>query len=257
MDSFFWVAMTGFLGGMLSFFSPCILPLVPGYICFAAGVGFETLADTSRGDPSIRRSILWCAAAFVLGFSLIFIAAGAGASALNPLILSYKYSLTQIAGIIIILLGLYVAGILRLSFLAQVLGRDYRFMRPHVHKPQRPGTQLGIAFVLGLAFAFGWTPCIGPILTGILALAAGRESLMEGISLLSLYAAGMGLPFMLAALATGHFLVVSSKIKRHIKWVQRIAGMMLIVTGGAILFGVLQAGGGYLLDWIPFLARLG
>lgn len=256
MDALFFAAMASFLGGILSFLSPCVLPLVPGYICFAAGIGFDIL-DTPHMQAHMKRHILRNAASFVVGFSIIFIIAGAGASALNPLILTYKHSLSQIAGIAIILLGLYVGGIFQIPLFSRLLGRDYRFMRPISQSTHHPTYQLLIAFVLGLAFAFGWTPCIGPVLAGILTLAAGRESVGEGIMLLSIYAAGLGVPFMFAALATGHFLTYAKRIKAHMKWIQRATGLLLIITGIAIMRGTLQASASYLLEWFPFLAQLG
>ena len=248
MDSFLASALVAFGGGALSFLSPCVLPLVPGYLCFAAGLQFSDLAALQQQSRA-RRAILRGVLAFVAGFSTIFILLGAGAAAINPLLLAHQQILSQIAGGVIILLGLHMAHIIRLPFLereARLLGVG--------------GTQSAnfvTSYIMGLAFAFGWTPCIGPILATILALAAGRESFGEGVGLLTFYAMGLGLPFILAALGVGHFMVASQKLKKHIGLVERMAGGLLIITGLMIMLNRLQLLAGYLLDWFPALATLG
>ena len=249
MDGFLASALAAFFGGALSFLSPCVLPLVPGYLCFAAGLQFSELSELEAEGRATAR-ILPGALAFVGGFSSVFIALGAGASAINPLLLTYQAELGQIAGAAIIILGLHVGGLIHLPFLA----REARLDSRTIEKSSAP---LVAAFIMGLAFAFGWTPCIGPILATILALAAARDSLGEGVSLLAFYAAGLGLPFILAALGVGKFMAASQRIKQNMVWVERGAGALLVLTGGLIMLGRLQALAGYLLDWFPFMSQLG
>ncbi len=249
MDGFLASAFAAFFGGALSFLSPCVLPLVPGYLCFAAGVQFSDLhALEQKGQLGAR--VLPGALAFVGGFSAVFIALGAGASAINPLLIAYQGELSQVAGVIIMALGLHVMGLIHIPFLA----REARLQSTMVKKSSAP---LMAAFVMGLAFAFGWTPCIGPILATILALAAARDSFGEGVTLLAIYAAGLGVPFILAALGVGRFIAASQRIKQNMVWVERGAGGLLIVTGLLIMLGSLQSFATYLLDWFPFLAQIG
>ena len=249
MDGFLASALAAFFGGSLSFLSPCVLPLVPGYLCFAAGLQFSELSALEEKGQA-RAAILPGALAFVGGFSAVFIALGAGASAINPLLISYQAELAQIAGAAIIILGFHVGGIITIPFLAREARLDSRAI-------EQSSAPLIAAFVMGLAFAFGWTPCIGPILATILALAAARDSLGEGISLLAIYAAGLGLPFILAALGVGRFMAASQRIKQNMVWVERGAGGLLVITGGLIMLGSLQAMASYLLDWFPFMAQIG
>ena len=249
MDGFLASAFAAFFGGALSFLSPCVLPLVPGYLCFAAGLQFSELSELDKKGEATR-AILPGALAFVGGFSSVFIALGAGASAINPLLLTYPAELSQIAGATIIALGLHVGGIIHIPFLA----REARLQSQTIQKSKVP---LVAAFVMGLAFAFGWTPCIGPILATILALAAARDSMGEGVTLLAFYALGLGLPFIFAALGVGRFMSASQRIKANMVWVERGAGALLVVTGGLIMMGSLQSMATYLLDWFPFLSQLG
>lgn len=249
MDGFLASALAAFFGGALSFLSPCVLPLVPGYLCFAAGLQFSELKELEASGGATAR-IMPGALAFVGGFSAVFIALGAGASAINPFLLSYQAELGQIAGVLIIALGLHVGGLIRIPFLAREARLDSRSL-------ETSRAPLVAAFIMGLAFAFGWTPCIGPILATILALAAARDSLGEGISLLAIYAAGLGLPFILAALGVGRFMAASGRIKQNMVWVERGAGALLVLTGTLIMLGSLQALATYLLDWFPFMSQLG
>ena len=253
MDSFIASALLAFGGGALSFLSPCVLPLVPGYLCFAAGLQFSDLAKLQQQSRA-RRAILFGALAFVAGFSTIFIALGAGAAAINPVLLAHQQWLGQVAGAVIIVLGLHLAQLIRLPFLhreARLLGATNR------GGGGASSPTLLTAYIMGLAFAFGWTPCIGPILATILALAAARESLGEGVGLLTFYAAGLGLPFILAALGVGHFMAASASLKKHLGIVQRTTGGLLIITGALIMSNNLQLIASYLLDWFPALATLG
>ncbi len=243
MDGFSISVLVAFIGGALSFLSPCVLPLVPGYICFAAGVSYDELHET----PLVRR-IIPATLTFIAGFSLVFILLGAGAAAINPFILEYKEDLAKIAGIIIVILGVHMTGILPLRFLL--------IEKRALHHIGTDKKNIGIAFLLGLAFAFGWTPCIGPILASILVLAAGRESLSEGVILLTAYSFGLGLPFFLTALATGK-LALTSLFTRYAHRIEQSAGVLLIVTGIFIFSGTLQNFGTFLIDHFPILARLG
>jgi cytochrome c-type biogenesis protein len=250
LENFHLAALAALSGGILSFISPCVLPLVPGYLCFAAGLNFDDLTDNK---PDLRRRIVQGALFFVLGFSVVFIALGASASALSGLLLDHKVLLSQIAGIVIIAFGIHLTGLLKFAPLL----REIRISAPMQTSATSPYRQYGIAFIIGLAFAFGWTPCIGPILATILTLAAGRDSMSEGIILLSLYAAGLGIPFVLAAMSVGRFLSTSQRLRRHLPLIEKLAGGLLIVTGALILAGTLQTLASYLLDWFPALSRLG
>jgi cytochrome c-type biogenesis protein len=240
-----FVFLTAFLGGILSFLSPCVLPLVPGYLSYIAGIRIE---EATSNETHIRKKILTSALLFVAGFSLIFIALGAGASGIAPLLRSYQSILTQIAGGLIIIMGLHVFGLFKISFLY----REFR-LNPNIDEMQSVMTP----FILGLAFGLGWTPCIGPILAGILVLAADQETIAQGMILLSLYAAGMGIPFLLAAFAMGHFQNKSQFLKRHLGTIEKISGIFLIITGVFIFTGELQSFGTILLDLFPFLTDIG
>ena len=250
MDGFLTSALAAFGGGALSFLSPCVLPLVPGYLCFAAGLQFSELEKLEAAGAA-KQIILAGAVAFVAGFSTVFILLGAGAAAINPLLLAHQQVFAQLAGGLIVLLGLHVAHILRLPFLE----RELRFAS--AGSPTRAHAKLATAYLMGLAFAFGWTPCIGPILAGILALAATRESLGEGVLLLAIYAAGLGLPFILAALGVGRFIATARHIKKYMAHIERGTGGLLVATGLLIMFGTLQSLGSFLFELFPALGVLG
>jgi len=250
------------LGGFLSFLSPCVLPLVPGYLCFAAGLNFDEL--TQARQATLTKRILPATLAFVFGFALVFIAFGASAAAINPLILAHRDILGQIAGVFIIVLGLHMAGLFRLRFLqfewrwhGQEQGQRQGQGQGQERWRTNPNLRLWTAFALGLAFAFGWTPCIGPILATILTLAAGSESLSGGVILLGVYAAGLGIPFIAAALAVGYFLQTSQRVKKYMPLVEKITGSLLVATGILVYFSSLQTLGFWLLEWLPALAILG
>ena len=251
MDEFGFSLGAAFLGGLLSFLSPCVLPLVPGYLCFAAGIGFEELSDAD--ENVIWGRILPGALAFVAGFSVVFISLGAGAAAINPFILGHKDLLAQIAGVFIVILGLHMAGIFRISFLQ----RELRVTKPVNNDESKGEKQLLTAFGLGLAFAFGWTPCIGPILGSILVLAATEESINKGILLLSSYSLGFALPFIFSGYLIQKFLIFSKNFKKNIGLVSKIGGIILLITGILILTNQLQALGYYLLNIFPFLQNFG
>jgi cytochrome c-type biogenesis protein len=203
-----------FVAGLLSFLSPCVLPLVPSYVGFLTGMSLDEL-EQKRGAAFLHG--LW----FVAGFSLVFILLGAGASAVGRLLLDQQKWLGRIGGVLVILFGLYLLGVLRPAFLM----RERR-----IQLSQKPLGYFGSG-VVGFTFGAAWTPCIGPILGGILTLAATREGLGSGIGLLAVYALGLAVPFLVTALALDRFLVWFQRFRPYIVWVDRVAGTMLVVLG--------------------------
>ncbi len=237
---------TVFFAGLLSFLSPCVLPLVPPYLCYLAGTSVAELAQASQADTRLRRHALVAAFFFVGGFATIFVALGAGASQVGALLRLYSDVLAKVAGIAIILMGLNFLGLFRLAFLA-------REARVQINKQEGP---FG-AFVMGLAFAFGWTPCIGPVLAGVLAVASAEASVTRGAALLALYSAGLGVPFLLAAFALSPFLAFMNRFKAHLGKVEKGMGVLLVTTGAMFLTGSISQLGFYLLEAFPALAKLG
>ncbi len=230
--------------GLLSFLSPCVLPLVPPYLCFLTGA---TLEDLGRGDAGrARRDAVLSSIVFVAGFSCVFVTLGATASAFGTLLRRYDQPLSVLAGLAIIVMGLHFLGLFRVGLL-------YRQAKVTVERP--PG--LGSAFLMGLAFAFGWTPCIGPILAAILAVAGTGDTVGRGAALLAAYSFGLGLPFVLAAVALGAFTRFLRGFRAHFGNVERIAGVLLVATGIAFLTGGLQTTSFWLIQAFPGLARLG
>jgi len=230
--------------GFVSFLSPCVLPLVPPYLCYLAGTTLDQL--TERREPSVSRRALFAAFFFVLGFATVFVMLGATASAFGQLLRRYVDVLGTVAGIAIIVMGLHFLGVFRLSFL-------YREARLDVAKP----AGLGGAYVMGLAFAFGWTPCIGPILAAILAVAGSEESVGRGAFLLAAYSAGLGIPFLLAALAMKPFVALLRGMRSKFHLVEKVMGGLLVLTGIAFLTGALTDVSFWLLETFPALATLG
>jgi cytochrome c-type biogenesis protein len=228
------------IAGVLSFLSPCVLPIVPPYIAYMGGV---TL--TEAGERPARA--LWPAAMFVLGLSTVFLLLGFAASAVGRLFLENQPLFARLAGAAIVIFGLHFLGILRLPF----LNREAR-----LDAGDRGGSALG-AYVLGLAFAFGWTPCIGPILGAILALAAQEASVARGTALLAAYAAGLGVPFLLVAAFLGRAQGPMARLRRHLRWIERAMGALLVLVGVAMLTGAFSALSWWLLETFPALARLG
>ncbi|HYM32662.1 MAG TPA: cytochrome c biogenesis protein CcdA [Candidatus Cybelea sp.] len=237
-------------GGALSFLSPCVLPLVPAYLCFVAGTTLEGLMAEDSEIAARPERVLIAAAAFVLGFSTVFVALGASASAVNRLLVSNLDIIGKVAGVVIVVFGLHYMGAFRISF----LNREMRFMTGA--GKTSAGGLLG-AYVVGLAFAFGWTPCIGPILATILTIAASRDSLGYGTGLLAAYALGLGLPFLLAAYAVNPFLRFMRGFRKHLRTVEVVAGALLVVTGALIFTNNLGPLGYYLLEAFPALGRIG
>lgn len=232
-----------FLAGIVSFVSPCVLPLVPPYLCYIAGLSYDQLADEAA--PHAGR-VVFSALCFVAGFTLVFVAFGATASVIGQTVSENAGILSKLAGVLIFLFGLHFLGILKFSFL-------YRQARLEVGQS---GSHVG-AFLMGLAFAFGWTPCVGPILAAILFMAGGGESVGQGIGLLTAYALGIGLPFILAAAFVSKFLSVATVLRRHMGMVEKIAGGFLIATGLLFFFGGMDDIGYWILETFPALGAQG
>ena len=232
------------LGGLVSFLSPCVLPLVPPYLTFLAGATFEQVE--AGHDRDLRGRVVLAALLFVAGFSTVFVLLGATASVLGNVIRQHFELLGTLAGIAIILMGLHFLGIFRIGFL-------YREARLRVDR------EMGLwgAYVIGLAFAFGWTPCIGPILAAILAVAGSETSVARGALLLAVYSAGLGIPFVLAAFAMKPFVRLMKGMRGRFVAVERTMGALLVLTGFAFLAGWVQAASFWLLETFPGLALLG
>ncbi len=213
-----------FGAGVLSFISPCVLPLIPGYISYVSGMSLE---DMRTADAGARRRLILATLCFILGFSIIFMAMGASASAIGALLLQHLRIVQKIAGVIIVILGLHLAGLFRLRF----LDRDTR-----VQTSRKPATPLG-AVIVGMAFGFGWTPCIGPILGGILAIAGSKSTVGEGVLLLAVYSAGLGVPFFLTSLAVDKFFAASARVRRYYRAIELTAGLLLIILGVLMFTG--------------------
>ena len=236
--------------GALSFLSPCVLPLVPPYLCYMAGVTVEDFRGTSAESETrraVRAPLLVASVAFVLGFSTVFVALGAGASTIGTLLRHWQQPLSIVAGLLIILMGLNFLGIVRIP----LLSREARFQATG-----RPASALA-AYLMGLAFAFGWTPCIGPVLGPILTLAGGRETVAQGALLLAAYSLGLGLPFLLAALFSGAFMRFLGRFRMHLGRVEKVIGGLLVVAGVAFLTGGVQFVSYWLLEAFPALGNLG
>ena len=230
----------GFGAGFISFLSPCVLPLIPGYISYISG---ESLGDlVEKQKKIILKTVL-----FSLGFSLVFISFGATASLIGNILLEYSYTLRIIAGIIIIIFSLQLIGILNLNFLNQ----EKRFQTKNY------SNNLFFPVLVGAAFGFGWTPCIGPVLGSILTLAAVESSIGKGILLLSFYSLGLAIPFILSGYGISKFLAFSKNFRKNIKIVSVTGGVILLITGILILTNKLQALGYFILENIPILGNLG
>ncbi|GLK75135.1 cytochrome C biogenesis protein CcdA [Methylopila jiangsuensis] len=234
-----------FAAGALSFLSPCVLPLVPPYLCFLAGSTLDQLVSDER-PRSVSARTLGAAALFVLGFATVFVALGATASALGRLLLANAPLLASVAGVAIIVMGLHFLGVFRIGFLM----RDTRM---EVQKP----VGLWGAYLMGLAFAFGWTPCIGPVLAAVLSVAASETTVASGAGLLAVYAAGLGLPFLIAAFAMKPFIAFLKRFRAHLGTVEKVTGGLLVLTGLAFLTGFTATASFWLLETFPGLATLG
>ena len=235
--------------GAVSFLSPCVLPLVPPYLCYMAGV----TVDDFRADGDVaaragaRTALLASSLSFVLGFSTVFVLLGAGASTIGHFLRVWQEPLAMAAGVIIILMGSNFLGLIRIPFLS----REARFQ-----SQGKPASSVA-AYVMGLAFAFGWTPCIGPVLGPILTLAGGRETVGEGALLLAAYSLGLGIPFLIAALFSGAFMRFLQRFRVHLGRVEKVIGGLLVIAGILFLTGGIQTASYWLLETFPALGRLG
>jgi cytochrome c-type biogenesis protein len=237
--------LAALLAGLVSFLSPCVLPLVPPYLVYLAGASLERLADDSPKTGPMRDTVL-AALLFVAGFSTVFIALGASASVFGALVRAWSFELSIAAGLAIIVMGLHFLGITPIAWLQ-------REKRVAIAKP----VGLWGAYAMGLAFAFGWTPCIGPILAAILAVAASETTVAKGASLLAVYSAGLGIPFLLAAVAIEPFAAFLARFRRYLAHVERVMGGLLVLTGLAFLTGWISTAGFWLLEAFPALGRIG
>jgi cytochrome c-type biogenesis protein len=235
------------LAGIISFLSPCVLPLVPPYLCFITGASLEQLSEREGSMAVQRRRTLLAALFFVLGFSTVFILMGVSASYVGQLLRAWLPVLAQVAGVFIILMGLNFLGVFKLGFLS----REKRY-----HAETRPAGLIG-AYGVGLAFAFGWTPCIGPVLAMILTLAATEQDMARGAGLLAVYSAGLGIPFLLAAAGIGTFLGFFRRFRSQMRNVERAMGLLLVLTGVMFLTGYMQAFSYWLIEQFPWLATIG
>ena len=238
--AFLPAAMVALLAGILSFLSPCVLPIVPPYLAYMTGVGVGSLKTGER-------SAVVPALFFVLGLSTVFLLMGMAASAFGRLFLQYQEYLVKASGVVIVIMGLHFLRLFRIPFLDTEARMDVG---------DRGGSALG-AYVLGLAFAFGWTPCIGPQLGMILSLAAGGAAVERGMALLAIYALGLGVPFLLSAIFINRAMGLMNRIKPHLRLIERIMGLLLIVVGVALYRGDFARFAYWLLETFPWLAKVG
>ena len=232
---------TAFFAGLISFLSPCVLPLVPGYISYISGTSFNKLVEKKKNLIIVKTVF------FTLGFSFIFIALGSTASLIGTFFLSNSNIFRIIAGIIIIFFSLQLIGIINFNF----MNKDIRIFT------DRYSQNLAFPLVVGTAFGFGWTPCIGPILGSILALAAIEESINKSILLLSFYSLGLAIPFIISGILIDKFLFFSKSFRKYISTITKVGGTILLLTGVAILTGQLQVLGFFILEYFPSLGNIG
>ena len=230
--------LAAFAAGFLSFISPCVLPLIPGYISFVSGA---TLEDMRSGAGASRRQVVIASLAFILGFSIVFVALGASATAIGQFIFDRQPILSKIAGALIIVFGLHTMGVFRLAFLDT---------EKRARTSRKPAGPLG-ALLVGVAFAFGWTPCIGPILAGILVVAGSQDTIGQGVLLLGVYSLGLGVPFLLTSLAIDRFFSVAAAIRRHYHAIELTSGGLLVAIGLLIFTGQLTVIVRYLQPYLP------
>jgi cytochrome c-type biogenesis protein len=233
------------IAGLVSFLSPCVLPLVPPYLIYLTGATIEHVANDET-ESSSRRAVMISALLFVAGFSTVFVLLGASASLIGGLIRAWSAQLAILAGIVIIVMGLHFLGLTRIGLLM----REGRLTMP---KP----VGLWGAYIMGLAFAFGWTPCIGPILAAILSIAAAEATVARGAGLLAVYSAGLGIPFLIAAFMVEQFSAVFARMKGHLATVERAMGVLMIITGIGFLTGAVSNVSIWLLETFPSLQSFG
>ena len=233
--------------GALSFLSPCVLPLVPPYLCYMAGVSMDQFTDEQSNVPGARRALVIAALSFVLGFSTVFVLLGAGATGIGQFLRTWQDVIGKIAGVVIIAMGLNFLGILKLSFLSM----EARF------SPEKTAENPFSAYVMGLAFAFGWTPCIGPVLGPILTLAGGQETVAQGAGLLAVYSAGLGIPFLIAAMFSRRFMMFARRFRTSLGTVEKSIGVLLVLSGLLFLSGGMQTFAYWLLETFPVFQSIG
>jgi len=243
LDVSLWAA---FLAGLLSFVSPCVLPIVPPYLCYLAGVSFDELKGETATAATERRVVI-AATAFVLGFSVVFVGLGATASVIGQSIARYYDILSYIAGAIIIVMGLHFLGLFRIGLL---------FREARIHVESKPAGLVG-AVLMGLAFAFGWTPCVGPVLAAILFVAGSSDTIWKGAGLLAVYALGIGIPFILAAAFASRFLKFAGRFRKHMGTVEKVMGGLLVLTGVLFITGQMSAIAYWLLETFPVFSQIG
>jgi cytochrome c-type biogenesis protein len=234
------------VAGLASFLSPCVLPLVPPYLSYLGGTTIDQLGSKGEIDPHVWRRVVLASVFFVLGFTTVFVGLGASASLLGQWIQTHKTQLSVVAGVVVILFGLHFLGVLRVPLL-------YREARFHVNSQ---GASFAGAYLMGLAFAFGWTPCIGPVLGTVLTLTANEANLGAGVRLLLVYSLGLGVPFVLAAVAIGPFLRFLKRFRRHLGRVEMAMGVLLVLAGILMLTGSLNAFSYWLLENVPVLGQI-
>jgi cytochrome c-type biogenesis protein len=240
--------VAAFGAGLLSFISPCVLPLIPGYLSYISGMSLDEMRGPAHpggasgaSPPGARRRIMLSSLAFILGFSLVFVALGATASTVGQFLLQRLPIISRIAGVIIIVFGLHTMGVFRIEWL---------YLEKRIHSSRKPAGLVG-AMVVGLAFAFGWTPCIGPILTGIFFLAASKDTVSDGVRLLAVYSLGLGVPFFLTALAVDRFFGVMRRIRRHYRAVEVTSGVLLVAIGLLIFTNKFTVIARWLTPYLP------
>lgn len=229
------------IAGILSFLSPCVLPIVPPYLAFIGGTSIDDMSE-GRDNGVIVKAVF-----FVMGLSTVFVFLGLAASAFGQAFLQYQQQMGMVAGVVIIVFGLHFLGILKIPF----LNREARF------DAGNQGGSLFGAYILGLAFAFGWTPCIGPILGTILSLAAQEGSVQRGVVLMAFYAGGLGIPFILAAMFMRRFVTAMNKFKKHMGLVEKVMGALLVLVGIMLVTGLFSEMSFWLLENIPALGAIG
>ncbi len=236
-----------FGAGVLSFLSPCVLPLVPPYLTYMSGASFDQLRDEANSPGRLQRRVAITSLFFILGFSLVFVTLGATATVFGQAFRQLLPILTPVAGILIIAMGLHFLGVYRIG----ILDRQLRHQGPGVASGPLGG------FLLGLAFAIGWTPCIGPVLAAVLSVAASRETAWDGAALLGVYSLGLGVPFFLAGISIGPFLAFFNSFRRHLAVVEKIMGGLLVITGLLFLTGNFTRISFWFLETFPVLATFG
>jgi len=216
--------IAAFLAGLVSFLSPCVLPLVPGYVSLISGVGVEQLKTQ---ESQLLRKVMLNSVAFILGFSVVFVTLGAVATEVSQMLARYRSLLAQVAGVVIVLFGLHLTGVFKIKAL---------YTDARLHSVKGGSTAWG-AFVIGFAFAFGWTPCVGPVLTVILTFAAAQDSITKGVVLLAIYSMGLAVPFLLTALGVERFLKFYSRFRAHMHAIEVASGVLLIALGVLLVVG--------------------